>query len=96
MVKNKTPIWETNSSPSEFVPSNPAMNAALQNTQVDGFAYNKVSLQDMQQNPVLYDNSASDLDKTCLVNQELQKSIPDVKKAAENFKNVYKSLRSKK
>ena len=94
MIPNKIPLYEVNSGVSEFIPTQPALNDALQNTEVPNMAFNKVTLQDMRDNPVLFDNTLSDLDKTAKVQQEIQKTMPEVEKIAQNFKTVKDSVKN--
>lgn len=86
MIPNKTPFFEKNYSFSEFVPTAPTENLALQNSEVPNMKYDGATLQDMRDNSVLYDHNFDGLDKQSIVTETLRNEMPKVAETAERMK----------
>lgn len=83
MVQNKLPTYRLNSAPSEFVPTMPVANMAMQNTEVKQSDYNGIDIDTMRACPEVFDKSFSGINKEAVVNAAMIKSSKDVVAAAK-------------
>lgn len=88
-------MYEQNSAPSQFVPSAPNVNLALQNTSVPNQQYDGVTIQDMRDNPAVFDKSLSGLDKQSVLEHEMRKLAPSIMETAKNMQALQKKLGKK-
>lgn len=74
----KKRMYEVNNAASMFIPSNPALNDALQNTQVQNMDYNQVTIEDMRKSPELFNTRLSGYDKVADVQRVQRDLMPKV------------------
>lgn len=93
MIRNKTPMYECNDSASLFVPSPPTDNLALQSTSVPNQQYDGVTIEQMRENPEIFDKNLSGLDKQSVLEHKLRTLAPSVKETAKNMTALQKKLK---
>lgn len=74
----KKRLYEVNTAASMYLPSNPALNDALQNTQVSNMEYNQVTIDDMRKSPELFNTRLSGYDKVADVQRVQRDLMPKV------------------
>lgn len=85
-MRLRFPLTERNTAPSEFIPTDPNINAALQGSKVPNLEPNGVTIEQMRAAPSLFAPNLSTNNRQNVVQHEMQKTIPDVQIAAQNFR----------
>lgn len=84
----KKKLYEVNTSASLYVPSNPALNEALQSTQIDGMQYTNVTIEQMRDSPELFNTRLSGYDKISDVQRVQRELMPKVNEYATKMQQL--------
>lgn len=90
-----TPFYEENVTPSEFIPSEPSLNVALQNNAVDNMEYNGVKIEELRDNPQ-FDQKLSGFDKYAAMQKEQLKNVASLAEQAKIISAQNKQIQQPK